>query len=453
MASGGSRRCRDAATASLVRAKRGTNFPKSRRQSHTQHHTATPWQMATRQRDRWSRNGASLRSFPANSSTPSAPVSTWRTCDITAAYRHCVTETCSRHHGTVGKHMGNTVVVYFGYPAAHEHVAEQAVRAALDLCAALQRLPAPRSLALQCRVGIATGLAIAGQDAAPDGAIVGEAPTVASHLQASAKPGTVVIDKTTRLLIGDLFDCRAVDTEAAIASGQAWEVLRASALDNRFEALRGARVKRLVGRQEELDVLQRRWAEARIVEGRVVLIAGEPGIGKSRLAQALQELAQAEPHIRLRFFSSPHHATSALYPVTRELERILQDCPCDRNLERALRSAQRPARPSTRDEPTEAQGNDLYRASGTDRGPGVAAAPIDDLRRRSLDGPRDAGTSHADRRARTLAAAARDRDVPSGIRTALGRTSARHDDRAQPVGREARRTTGAASRRRCTACS
>jgi DNA-binding winged helix-turn-helix (wHTH) protein/predicted ATPase len=252
--------------------------------------------------------------------------------DIIEAYRRRVAETCSTRHGVVDMHTGNTVIVHFGWPVAREDDAEGAVHAALELCANISRLPSASRFGAHCRVGIATGVAIVGEPIPGadkrDSRIVGEAATLAGRLLARAEPGAVLIDHTTHRLIGDFFtyrDLGLVADATAEAAVHAWRVLSASTIDDRFEALRGTTVKKgLVGRAEELDVLNRRWAQARSGEGCVVLIAGEPGIGKSRLTLELQQKLQAEPHATLRFFCSPHHVSSPLYPVISQLERTLQ---------------------------------------------------------------------------------------------------------------------------------
>jgi hypothetical protein len=180
---------------------------------------------------------------------------------------------------------------------------------------------------LQVRVGIATGLVVVGDligaGAAQEQAVVGETPNLAARLQALAEPGAVVIASSTRRLTGGLFEYR--DLEAVALKGfaenvPAWQVVGAGAAESRFEALR-ATTTPLVGREEEIDLLMRRWEQAKQGEGRVVLISGEPGIGKSRIAETVAERISAEPHTRLRYFCSPHHQDSALYPNITQLER------------------------------------------------------------------------------------------------------------------------------------
>ena len=229
--------------------------------------------------------------------------------------------------GFVAKYMGDGVLVYFGYPRAHEDDAERAVRAGLGLIDAVGRLDV-KSVKLQARVGIATGLVVVGdligEGSAQEQSVVGETPNLAARLQALAEPDAVVIAAGTRRLVGDLFEYRdlgAVEVKGIAGPVPAWQVLRPSAVASRFEALRGSALTPLVGRDEEIDLLLRRWARAKAGDGQVVLISGEPGIGKSRITAALAERLHAEPHIRLRYFCSPYHQDSALYPFIDQLGR------------------------------------------------------------------------------------------------------------------------------------
>ena len=216
-------------------------------------------------------------------------------------------------------------MIYFGYPQAHEDDAERAVRAGLAVIEAVGRLPAREDL--RVRLGIATGLAVVGdligEGAAQERGVVGETPNLAARLQALAAPNTLVIAEATRRQIGGLFDLEDLGPQqlAGFAEPQhAWRVLGESGEVSRFEALRSGETP-LVGRDEEVELLIRRWQQAKTGEGRVVLISGEPGIGKSRLTAALSEQIGSEPHTRLRYFCSPHHQDSALYPFIAQLER------------------------------------------------------------------------------------------------------------------------------------
>src|ERR1700692_3406408 len=224
--------------------------------------------------------------------------------EVISAYQKCVAETVGRFGGFVAKYMGDGVLVYFGYPQAHEDDAEQAVRAGLDLVAAVTSLKT--HTALQMRVGMATGLVVVGDligsgDAQERG-IVGETPNLAARLQGIAQPNTVVIADSTRRLLGNLFelqDLGATDLKGISGPARAWAALRARSVESRFEALHTTGLIALVGREEESELLLRRWSRAKAGEGQVVLLSGEAGIGKTRLTAALLESPATEPHTRL----------------------------------------------------------------------------------------------------------------------------------------------------------
>ncbi len=246
---------------------------------------------------------------------------------VIGAYHRCVAKVIGRGGGFVAKYMGDGVLAYFGYPRADEHDAERAVRAGLRLVEAVVGLDTAAGAPLQVRVGITTGLVVVGDligtGAAQEQAVVGETPNLAARLQALAAPGTVVIAPSTRRLTGGLFDYEelgAVEIKGFAAPVIASRVLRESGAESRFEARHGPDLTPLVGRDEELALLQRRWQQAKGGEGSVVLVSGEPGIGKSRLAQALLDRIADEPHTRLRLFCSPHHRDSALHPTISQLE-------------------------------------------------------------------------------------------------------------------------------------
>jgi class 3 adenylate cyclase/predicted ATPase len=246
--------------------------------------------------------------------------------EIIGAYHKRVGEVIDQFDGFVAKYMGDGVLVYFGYPRAHEDDTERAVRAGLALIAAIGQLQAPEPL--QVRIGIGTGPVVVGDlvgsGEAQECGIVGETPNLAARLQALGDPNTIVVGPRTRRLLGDLFEFRdlgTIEVKGFPQPIQVYQVLRSSAVESRFEAFHSAGLTRLVGREEEIELLLRRWQRATSGEGQVVLLSAEPGVGKSRLAAALQEKLQAEPYSRLRCFCSPHHQGSALYPVIRQLER------------------------------------------------------------------------------------------------------------------------------------
>ena len=263
--------------------------------------------------------------------------------ELISAYHKCVADTVRRFDGFVGQYLGDGVLVYFGYPEAHEDDAERAVRAGLELIEAMTALKTPASL--QTRVGIATGLVvvgdlITGSGEAHERRIVGETPNLAARLQGIAEPNSVVIAEATRRLLGNLFELRdlgGTDLKGVAEPLRAWVALRASAVESRFEALHPSGLTALVGREEETELLLRRWSRAKNGEGQVVLISGEAGIGKSRLTAALLENLAPEPHGRLRYFCSPQHIDSAFSPIIGQMERaagLLHDDTPDQKLDK-----------------------------------------------------------------------------------------------------------------------
>ena len=245
--------------------------------------------------------------------------------EIIGAYHRCVADTVARFGGFVAKYMGDGVLIYFGYPEAHEDDAERAAHAGLAVIDAVGRLAAQEPL--NVRIGIASGLVVVGDligaGAAQERGVVGETPNLAARLQALARPGTLVVADSTRRQIGTLFEIEDLGPQplAGFAEPQpAWRVIGESGVVSRFEALRSGTTP-LIGRDEELGLLFRRWQQAKSGEGRVVLVSGEPGIGESRLTAALSDKIAGESHTRLRWFCSPYHQDSALYPIIVQLER------------------------------------------------------------------------------------------------------------------------------------
>ena len=245
--------------------------------------------------------------------------------EVISAYQKCVAETVQRFGGFVAKYMGDGVLIYFGYPQAHEDDAERAVRAGLELVAAVGALKTHAALQTH---GIATGLVVVGDligsGASQEQAIVGETPNLAARLQGVAEPNSVVIAESTRKLLGNLFelqDLGAQDLKGIAGPMRAWTALRPASVEGRFEAFHPSGPTQLVGREEELELLLRRWSKAKGGQGQVVLLSGEPGIGKSRLTAALLERLASEPYTRLRYFCSPQHTDSAFYPIISQMER------------------------------------------------------------------------------------------------------------------------------------
>jgi predicted ATPase/class 3 adenylate cyclase len=247
--------------------------------------------------------------------------------DLIRNYQNTVAGEITRFEGHIAKFLGDGVLAYFGWPRAHEDEAERAARAGLSLTAAVAALAAPGDGALAARVGIATGLVVVGhlvgEEEARERAVVGETPNLAARLQEVAEPGRVVVAEATRRLLGDLFayrDLGALRLKGFAEPVRVWSILGEGAAESRFDA-RHASTTALVGRDQELALLLDRWERAKDSEGQVVLLAGEPGIGKSRLVHALRERLGSEPRTPLRHYCSPYHTNSAFYPVIGLLER------------------------------------------------------------------------------------------------------------------------------------
>jgi class 3 adenylate cyclase len=247
---------------------------------------------------------------------------------VIASYHSCIGGVIGRYQGVIARYMGDGVLAYFGYPGAHEDDAEQAVRAALAVVDAIAHLETAVDLALQVRVGLATGTVIASEllidQTLAEQAVIGETPNLAARLQTLAEPGTVMICSTTHRLTAGHFDYRDLGPIALKGWAEpvpVWQVLGESGVESRFQAMHNTKLPPLFGREEELELLSRRWRRAAAGEGRVVVLMGEAGIGKSHIALALGERLQCEPHITLRYFCSAHHTNSALFPFVSQLER------------------------------------------------------------------------------------------------------------------------------------
>jgi class 3 adenylate cyclase/tetratricopeptide (TPR) repeat protein len=247
---------------------------------------------------------------------------------LIGAYHSRITEVISPYQGIIARYMGDGVLVYFGYPQAHEDDAEQAVRAGLALVDAVAKLSTDTDAALSARIGIATGVAVVGdltgEGAARERAAIGETPNLAARLQTLAEPGTVLICPNTHRLTGGHFDYHDVGPQTLKGWAEpipVWQVVGTSGVESRFAAMHKTKLPPLFGREEETDLLLRRWRHATQEEGRMVMLTGEPGIGKSHIALALDERLQSESHITLRYFCSAHHTNSALFPFISQLER------------------------------------------------------------------------------------------------------------------------------------
>jgi class 3 adenylate cyclase/tetratricopeptide (TPR) repeat protein len=251
--------------------------------------------------------------------------------EIIGGYHRCCTEQITQAGGFVAKYMGDGVLAYFGYPQAHEDDAERAVHSGLALVDAMSRLKTAYDAVLQVRIGIATGLVVVGdligEGAAQEQAVVGDAPNLAARLQGIAEPNTVVIADSTRRLLGNLFELKDLgvkNLKGVTVPAHAWAAVQASSVESRFDARSNNALTPLVGRDEELDLLSRRWSQAKNGEGQVVLLSGEPGIGKSRILNALRQRLDVQGVQALRFQCSPYYVNSAFWPVIDNFERALR---------------------------------------------------------------------------------------------------------------------------------
>jgi predicted ATPase/class 3 adenylate cyclase len=251
------------------------------------------------------------------------------TRSVIACYQTCIAETVAKHNGVIARYMGDGALVYFGYPRAREDDTEQAVHAALALIDEIPRLKTKIDIPLQGRIGIATGTVVIGDVLSTDTgsheqAAIGDAPNMAARLQSLAEPGTIVVCPSTRQLTLGYFNYR--DLGKQILKGwsepiQVWQAIGATGVENRFQAQHPTVLSPLIGRDEEVELLMRRWQAVRQGAGRAVLVTGEPGIGKTHIVRAAESLLDGEAHTTLSYLCSTHHTNSALYPFTSQLER------------------------------------------------------------------------------------------------------------------------------------
>jgi class 3 adenylate cyclase/tetratricopeptide (TPR) repeat protein len=249
---------------------------------------------------------------------------------VISAYQACIAEIVTRHSGMIARYMGDGVLIYFGYPQAHEDDAEQAVHTGLEVIEAIPKLTTGVNATLQVRVGIATGTVVVGdvittETGVREQTVVGDPPNLAARLQTVAQPGTVVVCAKTRQLTDGYFnfcDLGSVALKGWSDPIHIWQALSSSGVQSRFEALHHhAKLMPLLGRDEEIELLARRWRDAKQGNGRAILLTGEPGIGKSHIALGFDELIRPEPHITLTYICSSHHINSSLFPYINQLER------------------------------------------------------------------------------------------------------------------------------------
>jgi class 3 adenylate cyclase/tetratricopeptide (TPR) repeat protein len=241
------------------------------------------------------------------------------------AYQQAAGAVIERYGGHVAQYLGDGLMTYFGWPQAHEDDAERAVRAGLDVVDAVKDVGS--SSALQVRIGIATGAVVVGETGAGDASVpklaVGETPNLAARLQGLAAADEIVVGPSTRRLLGGTFELDDLGGQALkgiVEPVHAHRVTGVAATEGRFEA-QHQHLTPLVGREAEMAMVMARWEQAKAGEGQVIVLGGEPGIGKSRITQALRERIAEEPHTRLRYQCSPYHTNSALHPVIEQIER------------------------------------------------------------------------------------------------------------------------------------
>ncbi|MGY3233152.1 class 3 adenylate cyclase/tetratricopeptide (TPR) repeat protein [Bradyrhizobium sp. USDA 4448] len=251
--------------------------------------------------------------------------------EIIRDYQDVCSGVIARYDGFVAKFMGDGVLAYFGFPRAHEDDAERAVRAGIDLADAVARLQTCGGEALKTRIGVATGIVVVGdlvgQGSAQEQAVIGDTPNLAARLQTCAGVGGILIADQTRRLLGDAFELKPIelnDVKGFDAPVRAWAVLREAETETRFEASRSSRMTPFIGREPEVALLIERWRDACSGEGKVTLLSGEAGIGKSRILATLLERIAEEPHLAIRYQCSPHHINDAFYPIVSQIWRTAE---------------------------------------------------------------------------------------------------------------------------------
>src|SRR5207244_6300277 len=249
--------------------------------------------------------------------------------DVIRRFLDACSQTIGRFNGYIAKYMGDGMVVYFGYPHAHEDDAERAVYAGLAILDTVKMLHQDNlhpEFNIAARIGIATGHVVVGelmgQDTAKERSVFGETPNLAARLQALAQPNQLIIDPVTKRLVGHEFefaDHGAFSLKGFDTPVQVWQVLSARLSASRFESYRSSHFANFVGREQEISLLLGRWREAVGGEGQVVLLSGEAGIGKSRLTRGLGDRLADERYQTIPFQCSPYHTNTALYPAVNYL--------------------------------------------------------------------------------------------------------------------------------------
>ena len=275
----------------------------------------------------------------ANSTALSGRLDTEAFRDLILIYQELCTRCVERYEGYVARFFGDGMLVYFGYPRAHEDEAQRAIHAGLEVLDGLDKLNSSeqyQGLNLAVRIGIATGLVVVGdiigEGASQESTVLGETPNVAARLQSLAEPNQIIVSPATKNLAAGEFHYRSLGEKSLKGIEQpivAWCIVGERDYGNRFDADRGQLIAPLVGREEERDILARRWQRASSGTGQVVMVCGEAGIGKSRLCRGLREHLQEQQHIQINYQCSPFHISSALYPVINQLQRAAGFAPDD----------------------------------------------------------------------------------------------------------------------------
>jgi class 3 adenylate cyclase len=254
--------------------------------------------------------------------------------DVVRAYQRVCTEVIQRYDGHIAQLLGDGLLVYFGYPQAHEDDVQRAVRAGLGMLAAMgelnSHLQQPQGIQLAIRIGIHTGLVVVGNmggQGRQERLALGEVPNIASRIEGLAAPNTIAMSEATYRLVQGYFACQDLGAQllrGVTESMRLYQVLGESGATSRLDVAQPRGLTPLVGRESEVTLLLERWAQVKAGHGHVVLLTGDAGIGKSRLIQTLKDHVANEPHVRWECRSLPYFENTALFPVTDLFQRLWQ---------------------------------------------------------------------------------------------------------------------------------